>query len=203
MDDFFGWDYIDNLVWYHGKLRPRCQVQLLLLWEAIACPFKDRKQEHGEAIKIIGFWVDINAGSISLSPTSISEVVSKIEFFLNTPARTPTLQSWQRLASHINWMLNVLPWGRPALTEMYCKISGKSWSHCTIPINAGVIVDLTWLKSIVHSAIGVHFIGSGLWSDNEANMIMWTDVSLHNALAFVYANRGFLYPIKPPPAGTK
>ena len=91
MDDFFGWDYIDNLVWYHGKLRPCCQVQLLLLWEAIACPFEDRKQEHGEAIKIISFWVDINAGSISLSPTSISEVISKIELFLNTPAHVPML----------------------------------------------------------------------------------------------------------------
>ena len=100
-------------------------------------------------------------------------------------------------------MLNVLPWGHPALTEMYHKISGKSWSHCTIPINAGVITDLTWLKSIVHSTIRVHFVVSGLWSDDEADMIMWTDASLHNALVFIYANRGFLYPIKPPPAGTK
>ena len=100
-------------------------------------------------------------------------------------------------------MLNVLPWGCPALTEMYHQISGKSWSHCTIPINAGVIADLGWLKSIVHSAIGVHFVSSGLWSDHEADMVMWTGVSLHNTLAFIYANRGFLYPIKPPLAGTK
>ena len=203
MDDFFGWDYADNFIWYRGRLRPRRQVQLLLLWEAIACPFEDRKQEHGEAIKIIGFWVDINAGSISLSPTSISDVISKIELFLSTPARAPTLRSWQRLAGHINWMLNVLPWGRPALTEMYRKISGKTWSHCTIPINAGVTADLGWLKSIIRSAIGVHFVSSGVWSDRDADMVMWTDASLHNALAFVYANRGFLYPIKPAPAGTK
>jgi hypothetical protein len=100
-------------------------------------------------------------------------------------------------------MLNVLPWGWPALTEMYRKISGKSWSHCTIPINADMIADLGWLKSVVHSAIGVHFVDSGLWSDHEANMVIWTDVSLCNALAFVYSNRGFLYPIKPSPAGTK
>jgi hypothetical protein len=64
MDDFFGWDYADNLVWFRGKLRPRRQVQFLLLWESISCPFEDCKQEHGETLKIIGFWVDINAGSL-------------------------------------------------------------------------------------------------------------------------------------------
>jgi hypothetical protein len=68
MDNFFGWDYADNLGWYWGKLRPHRQVQFLLLWESISCPFKDHKQEHGETLKIIGFWVDINAGSIALSP---------------------------------------------------------------------------------------------------------------------------------------
>jgi hypothetical protein len=86
---------------------------------------------------------------------------------------------------------------------MYWKISGKSWSHCTIPINASVSADLGWLKLVVCSAIGVHFVSSGLWSDHEADMVIWTDASLCNALAFVYSNRGFLYPIKPPPAGTK
>ena len=203
MDDFFGWDYGNNLIWYRGKLRPRQQVQLLLLWESISCPFEDRKQEHGEMLKIIGFWVDINAGSISLSPHSISDVISKIELFLATPSRAPSLRSWQRLAGHLNWMLNVLPWGRPALTEMYRKISGKTWSHCGIHINAAVITDLTWLKNIIPSAIGIHFTDTGLWSDNKADMVMWTDASLRNALAFVYSNKGFLYPIKAPPAGMK
>jgi hypothetical protein len=111
MDDFFGWDYADNLVRYRGKLRPCQQVQLLLLWEAILCPFEDRKQEHGKALKIIGFLVDINAGSISLFPQSISDIVMKIELFLATPTHAPTLRSWQRLGGHLNWMLNVLPWG--------------------------------------------------------------------------------------------
>jgi hypothetical protein len=129
MDNFFGWDYADNLVWYQGKLRPCRQVQFLLLWESISCPFKDRKQEHGEALKIIGFWVDINAGSISLPPSTVSDLITKIDLFLTTPGRSPSLRMWQRLAGHLNWMLNVLPWGRPALSEMYRKISGKSWLH--------------------------------------------------------------------------
>jgi hypothetical protein len=203
MDDFFGWDYAENLVWYRGKLRPRRQVQFLLLWEAISCPFEDRKQEHGEVLKIIGFWVDINAGSISLSPSAISDIIAKIDLFLASPDRSPTLRAWQRLAGHLNWMLNVLPWGRPALTELYRKISGKAWSHRGIPINAAVVTDLTWLRSVIPSSIGIRFTDSGMWSDHEADMVMWTDASLRNALAFVYSNKGFLYPIQPPPAGSK
>jgi hypothetical protein len=203
MDDFFGWDNADNLVRYRGRLRPRRQVQLLVLWESISCPFEDRKQDHGEVLKIIGFWVDINAGSVSLPPNSISDVIAKIDHFLATPDRSPALRAWQRLAGHLNWMLNVLPWGRPALTELYRKISGKNWSHCGIPINAAVRVDLSWLKAIIPSAIGIRFTDVGLWSDHDAEMVMWTDASLRNALSFVYSNKGFLYPIKAPPEGTK
>jgi hypothetical protein len=203
MDDFFGWDYADDLVWYRGRLRPRRQVQLLVLWESISCPFEDRKQDHGEVLKIIGLWVDVNAGSISLPPAAILNIVAKIDLFLATTGRSPSLRSWQRLAGHLNWMLNVLPWGRPALTELYRKISGKNWSHCGIPINAAVIVDLSWLRDVIPSAIGIRFTDVGLWSDCDADMVIWTDASLRNALAFVYSNKGFLYPIKAPPEGKK
>ena len=203
MDDFFGWDHADNLVWYRGKLRPRHQVQFLLLWESISCPFEDRKQEHGETLKIIGFWVDINTGSIALAPSAISDIVTKIDSFLTAPGRSPTLRAWQRLGGHLNWMLNVLPWGRPALTELYRKISGKSWSHRGIPINAAVTADLTWLKNVIPSSIGIHFTDVGLWLDLDADMVMWTDASLRHALAFVYSNKGFIYPINPPPSGAK
>ena len=49
----------------------------------------------------------------------------------------------------------------------------------------------------------IHLTNTGLWSDLDANMVMWTDASLHNALAFVYSNKGFIYPINPPPTGIK
>jgi hypothetical protein len=203
MDDFFGWDFADNLVQYQGKLCPHQQVQLLLLWEVISCPFKDCKQEHSEVLKIIGFWVDINTSSISLFPQSISDIIMKIELFLATPAHAPTLHSWQHLGGHLNWMLNVLPWGHPALTKLYRKTSGKTWSHHGIHINTAIVADLTWLKNVVQSAIGIYFTDTGLWSDNEADMVMWMDASLCNALAFVYSNKGFLYSIKALLAGTK
>jgi len=85
MDDFFRWDYVNNLVFYHGRLHPYCQVQLLLLWENISCPFEDKKQDHSEVLKIIGFFVDINRRTITLTPDSIDNIILKIHTFLATP----------------------------------------------------------------------------------------------------------------------
>ena len=111
MDDFFGWSFADDLVSFHGRLRPRRQVQLLSLWEHISCPFEDKKQDHGDILKIIAFFVDINRGTITLSPDTITDIISKIHLFLNTADRQPRLRDWQRLGGHLNWLLNVLPWG--------------------------------------------------------------------------------------------
>jgi hypothetical protein len=86
---------------------------------------------------------------------------------------------------------------------MYRKVSGKSWTHRKIPINAAVIVDLMWLKDVIPAAIGIHFTDVGMWPDHDADMVMWTDASLRNALAFVYSNKGFVYPIRPLPTGAK
>ncbi|KAF8241000.1 hypothetical protein L208DRAFT_1229583 [Tricholoma matsutake] len=198
MDNFFGWEFADHFIEFRGKKRPPQQAQLLILWEHISCPFEDKKQNHGELLKIIGFWVDANQGSISLPPSSVSDLISKIDSFSSW---NPTLREQHCLAGHLNWLLNVLPWGcvlpwgHPALMELYCKMSGKSHPFGGIPINAVVTSDLSWLKAIIPHSIGIHFADSGLWSDSEADIILWTDTSLTTALSFVYANQGFVYQI--------
>ena len=194
MDDFFGWDYDDNLVYYHGRLRPYRQVQLLLLWEMISCPFEDKKQDHGEVLKIIGFFVDINRGTITLTSESINNIVSKIHIFLATPNRQPRLREWQRLGGHLNWVLNVLPWGRPALSELYRKTSGKTHNP-PIFINSTIRSDLLWLTETIPKAIGVRFVDSGFWEDSDADLTVWTDANLSDAFAFTYNNEGLVYRI--------
>ncbi|KAF5383038.1 hypothetical protein D9615_004923 [Tricholomella constricta] len=203
MDDFFCWDLDGNVIWFHGKLRPRKQVQLLLLWDAIGCPWEDKKQEHGDVLKVIGFWVDANLGTFSLAPDTVTDVVERIDEFLGSSRRHPSLRSWQRLGGHLNWLLNVLPWGRPALTELYRKMAGKSLSSRGIPLNASVVADLSWLKSIIPSAIGVRFIDDGLWRVDEADMVVWTDASTSKGLGFVYSNQGFCYALQPCPPGVR
>src|SRR5882762_3366166 len=202
MDDYFGWDFEDHMVLYRGRLRPKRQVQLLLFWEAISCPFEDKKQEHGGELKVIGFWIDINRGSISLSPSSVADIINKINTFLSK-SRNPALRDWQRLTGHLNWLLNVLPWGRPALTELYRKMRGKTHSYRRVFINAEVKSDLTWLASTIPRSIGVRFVDVGLWNDGEADMVMWTDASLRHALSFVYVGNGFVYQLSEAPANCK
>jgi hypothetical protein len=197
MDDFFGWEFSDDLVSFCGHLRPCRQVLLLLFWESIRCPFEDKKQDDGACLKIIGFWVDVNQGTITLPPSSVGDILSKISDFIHTPTRRPPLREWQRLAGHLNWLLNVLPWGRPALTELYRKISGKTQPNRGIFINAEVRRDLEWLASIIPQAIGVRFIDNGLWDDLEADMVIWSDASLKLGISFVFAGNGFIYQILP------
>ena len=203
MDDFFGWDFADNLVNYRGKKRPKLQVQLLLLWEFLSCPFENKKQEHGEQLKIIGFWVDINLGTISIPPAAVTEITTKIKEFIETQNRRPPLWEWQRLSGHLNWILNVLPWGRPALSEMYRKMSGKEHRLAGIPINATVCSDLTWLASEIPRSIGILIAGAGRWEDHAADIVLWTDASLRLALSFVYAGNGFVYQLQPCPPQVK
>jgi hypothetical protein len=203
MDDFFGWARADDLILFRGQLRPRPQVLLLIFWEAIRCPFEDKKQEHGSPLKIIGFWVDINLGTISLSPSSVIDIQLKINDFLVTPSRQPILRDWLRLAGHLNWLLNVLPWGRPALTELYRKISGKTQLSRGVHINAEVKRDLMWLSEVIPAAIGVHFIDNGRWAEADADLVIWTDASLHGALSFVIAGHGFVYQLRECPPNIK
>lgn len=202
MDDFFGWDFAKNLVSYRGLLRPARQVQLLIFWDFISCPYDDPKQLHGRTLKIIGFWVDANKGSISLDQASIDHIVSDISLFLATPGRVPILLKWQRMAGYLNWVLNVFPWGHPALSELYRKMAGKSFRFTKIFINAMVRDDLTWLSTMLPDAIGVRFVDSTHWLDSQADMIVWTDAALWLGLSFVFAGNGYVYQLHPPPPGT-
>ena len=203
MDDYFGWEIASNMISFRGCMHPKRQVLLLLLWEQIGCPSKLKKQEHGNPLEIIGFWVDINQGTISLSPDSINNVVSKINSFLSISSRRHPLHEWQRLTGHLNWVLNVLPWGCPALSQLYHKISGKTKPSAKIFLNATIHSDLRWLADTIPKAIGVHFLNEGLWPDEEADAMIWTDANLKDALAFSYSNNSFVYQLKPCPSSFK
>ncbi|CAA7265008.1 unnamed protein product [Cyclocybe aegerita] len=202
MDDFYGWDFADNLIKFRGRRRPRRQVLLLTFWEAIGCPYEDRKQEDGDCLKIIGFWVDPNRGSISLPPDSVDTIVTHITSFLAHPKCSPILHDWQRLGGHLNWLFNVLPCGRPALSGLFRKIRGKTHSSSPVFLNRTVCKELTWLAGVIRHAIGVHFVDSLNWTDDKADIVLWMDASLRLALSFYYSGNGFVYQLQPPPPGT-
>ena len=197
MDDFFSWALACDLVFYKGVSRPRPQARLLMFWDEIGCPWKDKKQEFGTELKIIGFYVDINRGTITLTDESISEVLVAVRAFLSTPGRRPPLREWLRVGGHLNWVFNVLPLGRPALGEFYRKVAGKNLMNAGIALNADVVRNLEWIVDVMPKAIGVHFVNATRWDDREANLVIWSDASLRLGLGFVYANHGFVYAISP------
>ena len=197
MDDFFSWALASDLVIYKGISRPRSQTRLLMFWDEIGCPWKDKKQEYGLELKIIGFYVDINRGTLTLTDESITSVLSTVRSFLATPGRRPSLRDWLRVGGHLNWIFNVLPLGKPALGEFYRKIAGKGVMNAGVSLNADVVRNLEWLIEVIPKAIGVHFVDATRWDDIEADFVLWTDASLHLGLAFVYANHGFVYAMSP------
>ena len=197
MDDFFSWALKLDFVLYKGVSRPRSQARLLMFWDEIGCPWKEKKQEFGMELKIIGFYVDINRGTLTLSDESISEIISIVRAFLATPGRRPPLREWLRVGGHLNWVFNVLPLGRPALGALYRKVAGKTLMHAGIVLNSDVVRDLEWLLDVIPRAIGVHFVSATHWDDREADFVLWTDASLRLGLAFIYAGRGFTYALSP------
>lgn len=196
MDDFFGWDFEENLELFHGELRPKRQVSLLRFWDLISCPYEDKKQLHGSLLKIIGFWVNVNMGSISIPPSAILEAIEAISTFL--AHRKSSLREWSRLAGHLNWILNVFAIARPALTELYRKMSGKKRPNGLIPLNAEAISDLNWFKEVLPHSLGVHFVDNGRWLDSAADLIIHCDATLTTGIAFVCGQSAFCYSIHPP-----
>ena len=85
MDNFFSWALASDLVLYKKVSRPRPQARLLMFWDEIRCPWKEKKQKFGTKLKIIGFYVDINHGTLTLTNNSISEVLGVVCAFIATP----------------------------------------------------------------------------------------------------------------------
>ena len=161
MDDFFGWDLALNMVFFQGRLHLKHQVQLLLFWESTRCPYDLNKQDHGSSLEIIAFWAEINKGTITLSLDSVAIIIDKIKSFLSVSSRQQPLREWQHLAGHLNWVLNVLPWGQPVLSELYRKIGGKMCPSAKIFLNVTVHSDLCWLAETIPKSIGIRFLDEG------------------------------------------
>jgi hypothetical protein len=133
VDDHFSFCIAGDLELYSGydALLPSDQVALLQLWDEISLPHKEAKQISGTCIPIIGFEVDPNAMSVTMSKAKHSELVEACTAFTVQGARK-TLREFQKLQGWINWALNVFPHLCPALCELYQKIIGKERPNLSI-----------------------------------------------------------------------
>ncbi|KAJ3808463.1 hypothetical protein F5876DRAFT_67260 [Lentinula aff. lateritia] len=144
MDDCFSIALVGDVEVYepYNQTLPSEQVKLLRLWDFLGIPHKQPKQVWGETLTIIGFLVDPNELTVTLPASSKDELVVQVKKF--AASRRRTLQEWQQLTSWVNWSLNVFPLLRPALSNVYDKMKGKSNQSAQIFVNRAVRDDLTW-----------------------------------------------------------
>ena len=181
VDDSSGSNKKGDTTWYapYGKDLPTDQCRLLLLWDELGIPHKERKQVHGSPLTIIGIDVDANLMTLSLPQEARNRLLSELRVWASVPPKTSSgafkLKHWERLAGWFNWALNVYPLLRPALNNVYAKMNGKGHKDQRIHINNAVRDDLTWAINHIESSDGVHLFKSFYWTPSSADFVIYCD----------------------------
>ena len=182
IDDNFSFDINGNVLWYqpYECYYPAKQTRLLLLWDEIGLPHEKPKQEYGRSLRIIGFMVDPNCMRVTMDNEDRNNLIRRVLGFIATaPGGTRrTLREFQELAGWINWSFNVFPLLKPALSNVYEKISGKSESHAKIYVNKGVVQDLSWFVSKVKELDGIYLFEDVDWPIEAADITASGDACL-------------------------
>ncbi|KAJ6570340.1 hypothetical protein B0H10DRAFT_2168796 [Mycena sp. CBHHK59/15] len=204
IDDTFGADLTVNMSPYvpYDVILPTAQTQTLLLWDEIGLPHEQEKQLYGKQLTIIGFEVDPNAMTFTMSESKRAELLAGVEEFCHIPpgGRRHSLRKFRQLAGWINWALNVYGLLKPALSSVYDKMKGKSNSDAGIFVNRGVLRDLTWFCEHVRNSTGVHLLESLEWDPADADLVAYCDASL-KGLGFYLPEVGLGYQAMPPTDG--
>ncbi|KAA1471911.1 hypothetical protein DENSPDRAFT_859206 [Dentipellis sp. KUC8613] len=179
-DDTFSWEYRGNSVWYapYSRYLPRKQRNLLSLWDELGIPHRAEKQISGSPIPIIGFDVDANTMSVTLSNERRGKLVSAIRDFAGPSMKKRThrpLQQFQSLTGWIQWALNVYPLLRPGLSMMYHKMCGKQQRHALIEVSVTLRKELHWLADHIENSSGVFMLRSLSWRPEDADLVIFTD----------------------------
>ena len=81
---------------------------------------------------------------------------------------------------------------KPALSNVYAKISGKTESHAKIFVSKAVVRDLEWFGTHVDRSDGVYLFQDVDWSEQQADIIAYTDACLSGLAFFLkHSKEGF------------
>jgi hypothetical protein len=205
IDDNFSFEEEGNVMWYNPYCcyYPTKQTKLLMLWDEIGLPHDKSKQEYAPVLRIIGFMVDPKLMRVSMDEEDRSRLIQQVSAFTAiAPGGTRrSLQEFQQLAGWINWSFNVFPLLKPALSNVYAKIGGKSETHAKIFVSKAVVGDLEWFLSHVRRSKGVYLFEEVDWNAQQADVTMFTDACL-SGLGFFFerSQEGFqcIVPQDPP-----
>lgn len=189
IDDNFGFDEEGNVLWYepYQCYYPTKQTKLLKLWDEISLPHEKAKQEYAPVLRIIGFMVDPELMRVCMDEEDRTRLIQRVtDFTVTAPGGTRrTLREFQQVAGWINWSFNVFPLLKPALSNVYAKISGKSESHAKIFVSKAVVDDLNWFKFHVDRSDGVYLFEDVDWSVQRADEVAYCDACL-SGLGFYF-----------------
>ena len=205
IDDNFSFDEEGNVKWYepYQCYYPTKQTKLLQLWDEIGLPHDKSKQEYAPILRIIGFMVDPNLMRVSMDEEDRERLIRRVtDFTATAPGGTRrTLKEFQQLAGWINWSFNVFPLLKPALSNVYAKIGGKTESHAKVFVSKAVVKDLNWFVSHVQTSDGVFLFEDVDWHAHQADVVAYSDACL-TGLGFFFERsaEGFQchVPVHPP-----
>jgi hypothetical protein len=193
VDDSSGCDLAGNTLYYepYGKFMPENQTKLLRLWDELGIPHKPHKQLFGAPLVIIGIEVDPNLMTLMLPADSTQRLLEELVLWSSKPPKSSSgsfkLKHWERLAGWFNWALNVFPLLRPALNNVYAKMSGKQNREQRVYINNAIREDLMWAINHIKKSNGIHLFKSITWTPESADFIIFCDACPEGM--------GFWYPI--------
>lgn len=189
VDDNGSFARVGDVTYYppYGTYYPSDQVRLLLLWHKLNIPHAKKKQVYGPIVPYVGFDVDPNAMTISLSNKHRAELIEKVRD-LGVAGKRRTLLDFQRLAGHINWSIPVWPLLRPCLSAMYAKIAGKTQQLAAVRVNVAIEHELVWFVKHASMLSGILLLKSVAWdptTETGGATVCYTDACL-TGMAYYY-----------------
>ncbi|KAI0819140.1 hypothetical protein BC628DRAFT_1342399 [Trametes gibbosa] len=202
VDDDFGFAPLGDVRWYEPYRRyfPTPQARLLTLWDELGVPHEPHKQLHATCLPVIGFDVDPNAMSVTLPEEGRTRLLDAINgFCMLTPGnRRRSLAEFQAFTGYANWAFNVYPLLKPALSNIYDKMVGKSDRHAGVYINAAIVRDLQWFRAHIVASRGIHLLRANAWTPADlepgalGDEFVLTDASSHGlGIYFPWLDLGF------------
>jgi hypothetical protein len=203
MDDNYGVEFADQMSWYepYQKTYPKAQADLLRLWDRLGIPHEEKKQVYGEVIEIIGFLVDPNAMSISLSEERRQKVVDYIEWFISQSRIS--VKDCMELTGYLNWTLNVFPLLKPGINPLWDEFRGGRHPHAKIHVNREMKLVLRWFSRWVRKLPGVLMMKSLYWGEEEADVVVYTDASTSKGFGIWFPRQRLAYFSDNPPVTAK
>ena len=176
VDDSSGCDLMDDIVFYppYQCNLPCSQCKLLMLWDKLGIPHKEKKKIHGPLLPIIGITVDSRDLIFTLPDDAKQLLIDELTDWC-TPGARFKLKRWQQLTGWINWVLNVFPHLRPALNNVYPKFNGKLNTFTCIWVNNAIRDDFRWAIDKLSNSNGVFLLLSVGWDMTDATVTIYCD----------------------------